>query len=147
MKITHFYITDGICYGEDSEAVQKITNLNQVLIIFWFLCSIFVVIVLWIFTQKIGKRWLVGHSRTQLWLWRFPWWIWLVYLFIDEIWNILSLFKFPQLFVYFLYRYPCQHERFIQQENGQWINNVTYCSGIYVFIYFLLMQFHEKYHN
>ena len=57
------------------------------------------------------------------------------------------MFKFPQLFVYFLYRYPCQHERFIQQENGQWINNVTYCSGIYVFIYFLLMQFHEKYHN
>ena len=25
--------------------------------------------------------------------------------------------------------YPCQHERFIRQDNGQWINNVTYCSG------------------
>jgi len=25
--------------------------------------------------------------------------------------------------------YPCQHERFIQQDNGQWINNVTYCGG------------------
>ena len=25
--------------------------------------------------------------------------------------------------------YPCQHERFIEQDNGQWINNVTYCSG------------------
>ena len=25
--------------------------------------------------------------------------------------------------------YPCQHERFIQQENGQWVNNVTYCGG------------------
>jgi len=26
--------------------------------------------------------------------------------------------------------YPCQHERFIKQENGQWINNVTYCGGV-----------------
>ena len=25
--------------------------------------------------------------------------------------------------------YPCQHERFILQDNGQWINNVTYCDG------------------
>ena len=25
--------------------------------------------------------------------------------------------------------YPCQHERFIRQPNGQWINNVTYCAG------------------
>lgn len=25
--------------------------------------------------------------------------------------------------------YPCQHERFIKQESGQWINNVTYCGG------------------
>ena len=25
--------------------------------------------------------------------------------------------------------YPCQHERFVQQGDGQWINNVTYCSG------------------
>jgi len=25
--------------------------------------------------------------------------------------------------------YPCQHERFLLQENGQWINNVTYCGG------------------
>ena len=25
--------------------------------------------------------------------------------------------------------YPCQHERFIKQESGQWINNVTYCDG------------------
>ena len=26
--------------------------------------------------------------------------------------------------------YPCQHERFIyQKDTGQWINNVTYCSG------------------
>merc|ERR1712123_167503 len=25
--------------------------------------------------------------------------------------------------------YPCQHERFIQQKNGQWVNNVTYCGG------------------
>lgn len=25
--------------------------------------------------------------------------------------------------------YPCQHERFIQNENGQWINNVTFCNG------------------
>lgn len=25
--------------------------------------------------------------------------------------------------------YPCQHERFIRQPNGQWINNVTYCGG------------------
>ena len=29
-KISQFYITDGICYGEDSEAVQTIKNLNQV---------------------------------------------------------------------------------------------------------------------
>jgi len=25
--------------------------------------------------------------------------------------------------------YPCQHERFIKQESGQWINRVTYCDG------------------
>ena len=26
--------------------------------------------------------------------------------------------------------YPCQHERFVRQgSDGQWINNVTYCSG------------------
>lgn len=25
--------------------------------------------------------------------------------------------------------YPCQHERFIKQAGGQWINNVTYCAG------------------
>lgn len=25
--------------------------------------------------------------------------------------------------------YPCQHERFIKTESGQWINNVTYCGG------------------
>jgi len=25
--------------------------------------------------------------------------------------------------------YPCQHERFVRQESGQWINNVTYCGG------------------
>ena len=25
--------------------------------------------------------------------------------------------------------YPCQHERFVRQGDGQWINNVTYCSG------------------
>ena len=25
--------------------------------------------------------------------------------------------------------YPCHHERFIKQSNGQWINNVTYCGG------------------
>jgi len=25
--------------------------------------------------------------------------------------------------------YPCQHERFIKQDSGQWINNVTYCDG------------------
>jgi len=25
--------------------------------------------------------------------------------------------------------YPCQHERFIKDKTGQWINNVTYCGG------------------
>ena len=25
--------------------------------------------------------------------------------------------------------YPCQHERFIKNKVGQWINNVTYCGG------------------
>jgi len=25
--------------------------------------------------------------------------------------------------------YPCQHERFIKESNGQWINRVTYCDG------------------
>jgi len=25
--------------------------------------------------------------------------------------------------------YPCQHERFIKESNGQWINKVTYCGG------------------
>ena len=25
--------------------------------------------------------------------------------------------------------YPCQHERFIKDEAGQWINKVTYCGG------------------
>jgi len=26
--------------------------------------------------------------------------------------------------------YPCQHERFIKQASGQWVNNVTYCGGV-----------------
>ena len=25
--------------------------------------------------------------------------------------------------------YPCQHARYVKQESGQWINNVTYCDG------------------
>ena len=25
--------------------------------------------------------------------------------------------------------YPCQHQRFIEVEQGQWINNITYCDG------------------
>lgn len=25
--------------------------------------------------------------------------------------------------------FPCQHERYKQQENGQWINQISYCAG------------------
>ncbi len=25
--------------------------------------------------------------------------------------------------------YPCQHGRFLEEEDGSWINNTTYCAG------------------
>ena len=47
-----------------------------------------------------------------------------------SLWNFTCLLQFYYIEIPGGYDwYPCQHERFIRQKSGQWINNVTYCAG------------------
>ncbi len=72
------YEDDGLCLATDDQALQDITDIEQVKGDWWVL-----------------KGWNCGQD--DVWRGAYDW-------------------------------YPCQHGRFIV-DNGEWINNTTYCNG------------------